>query len=192
MKTTFALLTALACPLMAQEPAPAPAPAPESTPNAAKAPSADAVMYAGLIQQVLSCVDELTEVTAGIKDKETADAAAPRVQMLAMRGMGIFLQLQGMPKLTPEVQQEVETLVGDQAAERMQTVLPKLFGSLMPLIANGNYGSTALTDSIAPMLQNMMGGGMMGRPGMQPGKRPAAPQPKAPEAPAPVAPAQGE
>lgn len=197
MKKTLLALTLMACPLMAQEAAPAQEPAPAPAPAAT--PSGDALMYAGMVQQMLGCVDELADIMANVKDKDSADAAAPRVQKLVVRGLGIFMQLQGMPELTPEVMQEVQNLVGPQATEKLQGVLPKLMGSVMPLMMNGGYGSTSLNESIAPMLQNlmgsMMGGQGMNLPGLGGGTPGAAPQlprrnmPAAPQAPqAPAAP----
>lgn len=148
-----------ATPAPASAPAPAPAPA-DQAPAPAPAPAAEldpaiAAQGQALQKQLIDALTNMKEVVSTIKDKATADAAAPKVAECcaafadaAQRGSELVEQ---NPALVDYL---TENPAIDQATlnELGQASIGQLFGIIM----SGAYESEALVQATAPLLQAVM------------------------------------
>ena len=149
MKTTLIALAAMAAPLMmAQEAAPA---APSAPAPAAETPAVDQAeyeKYAAPARETLKAMQELLQTLQGVNNKETADAAAPKVKEYLQKIDEIKAASQGQPEPSAAVQAKLKA----EFEVEVQGIIQSMMGTFMPLALNQCYGSAALMEALTPML----------------------------------------
>lgn len=179
MKTTIIALAAMAAPLvMAQEAAPAapaaPAPAPAAEAPAAPAaetPAVDPAEYAKYqapARETINAMKEIMEVLKGISNKETADAAAPKVKELVQKMDTLKSASEGLAEPSEAIQAKLKA----EFEGELMGILSGMQQAFLPVVMQQCYGSSALMEALAPML----GGAMeeQEEPAEQPAAQPAA------------------
>lgn len=180
MKTTIIALAAMAAPLvMAQEAAPAapatPAPAPAAEAPAAPAaetPAVDPAEYAKYqapARETINAMKEIMEVLKGISNKETADAAAPKVKELVQKMDTLkSAATEGLAEPSEAIQAKLKA----EFEGELMGILSGMKQAFLPVVMQQCYGSSALMEALAPML----GGAMeeQEEPAEQPAEQPAA------------------
>ena len=131
MKKTIIALAAMACPLVAQEAAPA-------------APSVPAVVDAAAhesqAREVLACVKDICETLQAVKDRETADAAAPKVKGQAAAFALLLEKVEAMPAEVSAADTDVDA------------ALEGLLGQVRELEELSCHESEALSDAVQALL----------------------------------------
>ena len=96
----------------------------------------------------LACVKEICETLKTVKDKETADAAAPKVKELAAKMDAVQAKAKDLPEPSDEVKEKLEASLEAQIKPMMQ----EFVGVLLPLAMGNFYGSEALSAAMDTML----------------------------------------
>ena len=114
--------------------------------------AADAQEYISMAHEVLGCVNELTGILTGVANKETADAAAPKVDAITTRLLTLQTKSESMPAPTPEVELQVRNSINVQ---EVQKTASDFLGAIIKLGMSNAYGSEALLNSLAPIMNAM-------------------------------------
>lgn len=139
-----AALASAALPLGAE---PEPVDAPQPPPPAAPAPEEDGYVRAG--RATVQLLNELTGVLNGVHDRETADAAVPRVQEISGRLQELRRQTRELPKPRPSQEEFCKKHLGDREA---RAAVQGLMISLLNLAQTQAYGSEELLDALTKMV----------------------------------------
>lgn len=115
---------------------------------------ADAQEYITMAREVLNCVNELTGILTGVSNKETADAAAPKVDGITTRLLTLQAKSEGMPMPTPEVEMQVRSSMNVQ---EVQKTVSDFLGAVIKLGMSNAYGSDALMNALGPIMNAMPG-----------------------------------
>ncbi len=166
MKTTIIALAAMAAPLvMAQEAAPA---APAAPAPAAEAPAVDPAEYAKYeapARETINAMKEIMETLKGISNKETADAAAPKVKELVQKMDALKSASEGLAEPSEAIQAKLKA----EFEGELMGILSGMQQAFLPVVMQQCYGSTALMEALAPML-----GGAVEEPEAPAEEQPAA------------------
>lgn len=124
-------------------------------PAAGQNTTVDASEYVSMAQDVINSVKELTGILTGVKDTATADAAAPQVNAMATRMLELQKKSESMPRPSAEVELQVRNSINMQ---EVQQVVSGFLGAIITLGMNNCYGSEALLNALAPIMNAMPGG----------------------------------
>lgn len=144
MKTT-AILTAvlLSSPLWAQETtATSPAPAVEMTEQAKS--------HLQLSRNILQVLRELTGTLETVKDQTTADAAAVKVQEIAVRMKELQLQADSYPTLSREQEALVKANINEQ---EVQSTVHNFLVSVVQMAQVNCYDSESMSSALSLVLR---------------------------------------
>ncbi len=146
MKTT-AILTAtlLSCSLLAQETivvSSAHIPAVEMTEQAKS--------HLQLSRNILSVLRELTGTLESVKDQTTADAAAVRVQEIAVKMQALQLQADNYPALNKEQEALVKAAINEQ---EVQETVHNFLVSVVQIAQANCYESDSMNQALSKVLR---------------------------------------
>lgn len=108
--------------------------------------------YTQLAQEVVAVVTKLTDVLESVKDKASADAAAPQIQSITTRMLELQHQAENMPRPSNEVEQLVRSNIDIQ---HVQQVVARFLNAFIELAMNSAYGSDALLNALGPVMSSM-------------------------------------
>lgn len=109
--------------------------------------------YIRIGQETVTLLRDLTATLEAVSDKETADAAIPRVQEISARLQALQGEAQALPKPGPE--QEALFRQQMNTAEVRQAV-QQFMGALLKLAQTDAYGSEELISALTNMVSGKM------------------------------------
>lgn len=115
-------------------------------------PAPAAQEYTQLAQEVVAVVTRLTDVLESVKDKASADAAAPQISSITTRMLELQRQAENMPSPGNEVEQLVRS---NMDLQHVQQVVARFLNAFIQLAMNNAYGSEALLNALGPVMSSM-------------------------------------
>lgn len=145
MKTT-AILTAalLSTPLLAQDAAVAP-----MTPAPAVEMTEQARQHLQLTRNILEVLRELTGTLDSVKDQTTADAAAVKVQEIAVRMQELQMEADSYPALSKEQEKLVKSAINEQ---EVQDTVHNFLVSIVQIAQANCYESLPMNQALGKVL----------------------------------------
>lgn len=145
MKTT-AILTAalLSIPLLAQDAAVAP-----MTPAPAVEMTEQARQHLQLTRNILEVLRELTGTLDSVKDQTTADAAAVKVQEIAVRMQELQMEADSYPALSKEQEKLVKSAINEQ---EVQDTVHNFLVSIVQIAQANCYESLPMNQALGKVL----------------------------------------
>lgn len=145
MKTT-AILTAalLSIPLLAQDAAVAP-----MTPAPAVEMTEQARQHLQLTRNILDVLRELTGTLDSVKDQTTADAAAVKVQEIAVRMQELQMEADSYPALSKEQEKLVKSAINEQ---EVQDTVHNFLVSIVQIAQANCYESLPMNQALGKVL----------------------------------------
>lgn len=111
-----------------------------------------AAEYTHLAKDVMSVITDLTTVLETVKDKASADAAAPQLSGITAR----MLELQRKAEAMPRPGQEVEQLVhGSINMAEARQLVNRFLNCFISIAMNNAYGSQDLLDAMGPIMNSI-------------------------------------
>ena len=108
--------------------------------------------YTGLANEVITVLKELTGVLGTVKDKASADAAAPQLSGITQRMLELQRKAEGMPRPSNEVEQLVR---GSINVQEIQQLVNDFLNTFIQIAMNNAYGSQALMDAMGPVMNGV-------------------------------------
>ncbi len=146
MKTTAVLIAALlSTPLIAQDAAVAPT----TTPAPAVEMTEQAQQHLQLTRNILEVLRELTGTLDSVKDRNTADAAAVKVQEIATRMQELQMQADSYPALSKEQEKLVKSAINEQ---EVQETVHNFLVSIVQIAQANCYESLPMNQALGRVL----------------------------------------
>ncbi len=101
---------------------------------------------------MLSCMQERMDIIATVKDKATADAAAPQLTAVNAKEKAVLEKLHKLPE-------EDQQLAMQPNSEKVSTIIMKGIFALKTVEENEYYGSTALKTVLEALRPKKSDGG---------------------------------
>ena len=111
-----------------------------------------AAEYTHLAKDVMSVITDLTTVLETVKDKASADAAAPQLSGITARMLELQRKAEGMPRPSNEVEQLVR---GSINVQEIQQLVNDFLNTFIQIAMNNAYGSQALMDAMGPVMNGV-------------------------------------
>lgn len=145
MKTTAVLTAALlSTPLIAQDAVVAP-----TTPAPAVEMTEQAQQHLQLTRNILEVLRELTGTLDSVKDRNTADAAAVKVQEIATRMQELQMQADSYPALSKEQEKLVKSAINEQ---EVQETVQNFLVSIVQIAQANCYESLPMNQALGRVL----------------------------------------
>lgn len=107
--------------------------------------------YMQLGKDTVALLNELTATLSNISDKESADAAVPRVEKMAARMQELRLRAESLPRPQEGIEQEVRTRLND---EEVRQAVQQFMVALLQLAQTDAYGSENLISALTRMVSS--------------------------------------
>lgn len=100
--------------------------------------------YMPAIKSSASIISEIASILQDVKDKESADAAAPKVTAAIAKMKEVEQRSKGIPQPSPELQAKLQPVIMQYLAQPVQ----QFTVSVMTVAASQAYGSEALMKAL--------------------------------------------
>ena len=113
-----------------------------------------AAEYTHLAKDVMSVITNLTTVLETVKDKASADAAAPQLRNTTGRLLELQRKTEEMPRPTNEVEMLIRSNINIQ---EVQQLVGNFLNACIRIAINNAYGSQELMDALGPIMNSATG-----------------------------------